>query len=50
MICSCMRCHHRWKTRTEEKPRTCPSCNSAYWDTPRRKDLANYLISNKIFR
>jgi len=33
----CLRCDHKWFPRKEKKPRTCPKCNSAYWDTPRRK-------------
>jgi death on curing protein len=30
----CLRCGHSWKTRKEEKPKTCPKCKSPYWSTP----------------
>lgn len=33
---TCERCNHSWLPRSEEKPRVCPFCNSAYWDVPRR--------------
>lgn len=35
----CDRCAHEWIPRgeSEEEPRVCPKCKSAYWNTPRRK-------------
>lgn len=33
----CERCGHQWIPRSEEQPRICPKCKSAYWDRPRRK-------------
>jgi DNA-directed RNA polymerase subunit RPC12/RpoP len=35
----CLRCLHEWipdKKYQNEKPRTCPSCKSAYWDIARK--------------
>lgn len=32
----CERCSHEWIPRSEERPRLCPACNSAYWDIPRK--------------
>ncbi len=31
----CLRCHHKWKPRTDEKPEVCPKCKSPYWFKPR---------------
>lgn len=31
----CQRCEHEWVPRTLTV-RECPSCKSAYWDTPRK--------------
>ena len=31
----CERCEHGWESRTA-RPRVCPACHSAWWDTPRR--------------
>ncbi|QLH07418.1 hypothetical protein [Nitrosopumilus ureiphilus] len=38
----CDRCSHEWYPRlqTEELPAICPKCKSAYWNKPRRIDLA----------
>ena len=38
----CDRCGHSWLARlkTEEEPAICPKCKSAYWNKPRRIDLA----------
>lgn len=38
---TCTRCKHKWYPRLRpgvdpEKPRTCPNCNSPWWDRPRR--------------
>lgn len=34
----CERCAYAWVPRSMDAlPRTCPSCRSAYWNTPRRK-------------
>ena len=31
----CDRCSHEWLPReSEQEPRTCPRCDSPYWDTP----------------
>jgi predicted Zn-ribbon and HTH transcriptional regulator len=33
----CERCEHEWVPhQSNSKPRTCPHCKSAYWDTPRK--------------
>ncbi len=45
---TCLRCGHRWRSRTGRKPKVCPGrlpggkfCHSAYWDTPRRSMAPN---------
>ena len=38
-ILQCLRCNHKWIPRTFNKPRVCPKCKSAYYDTPRRKPI-----------
>lgn len=50
----CDRCEHEWYPRlqTEEIPAICPKCKSAYWNKPRRIDLAkdekkSYQIARK---
>jgi len=37
----CERCGHKWLPRSEERPRTCPKCKSAWWDTPRKQKIEN---------
>jgi predicted Zn-ribbon and HTH transcriptional regulator len=34
----CLRCDHEWQPRgdSDEEPRVCPKCKSAYWNKPRR--------------
>ena len=34
---ACKRCGYEWYPRTPQKPKVCPKCKSAYWDTPKRK-------------
>jgi hypothetical protein len=48
--CSCERCGHEWIARRSRnlprgelpaelpKPRLCPRCKSAWWDTPIRRE------------
>ena len=36
-ILFCFRCYHTWKKRKVENPKTCPKCNSPYWNKPRQK-------------
>jgi|APSaa5957512535_1039671.scaffolds.fasta_scaffold00472_11 hypothetical protein len=38
----CDRCTHAWipRLKIEELPSICPKCKSAYWNKPRRIDLA----------
>jgi predicted Zn-ribbon and HTH transcriptional regulator len=43
----CERCGHKWAPREEERPRVCPKCKSAYWDTARKQDLAKRLAGIK---
>jgi hypothetical protein len=33
----CTRCDHKWWPRTPNLPSVCSSCNSPYWNKPRRK-------------
>ena len=34
---TCERCNHTWLPRTFERPRICPRCKSAWWDTVKTK-------------
>jgi predicted Zn-ribbon and HTH transcriptional regulator len=34
--CRCQRCPHVWHTLLPHKPKTCPGCHSAWWDTPKK--------------
>jgi predicted Zn-ribbon and HTH transcriptional regulator len=43
----CERCGHKWVPREEERPRVCPKCKSAYWDTARKQDMAKRLAGIK---
>lgn len=45
----CDRCNHEWYPRlqTEEHPAICPKCKSAYWNKPRRIDLAKQEASEE---
>ena len=38
----CDRCNHKWLPRLKIKilPVICPKCKTAYWNKPRRIDLA----------
>ncbi|MDE1876238.1 MAG: hypothetical protein KGH86_05375 [Thaumarchaeota archaeon] len=38
----CDRCGHEWSPRlkTDVEPAICPKCKSAYWNKPRRIDMA----------
>lgn len=31
----CERCGHEWFSRSGARPRICPRCKSAWWDTPK---------------
>ena len=31
----CNRCQHEWSPRKETEPKTCPKCNSPYWNKKR---------------
>ena len=35
----CCRCQHRWYPRKPSYPKRCPSCTSAYWDTPTKREM-----------
>ena len=43
----CQRCNHSWKPRKKQKPRVCPSCKSAYWDTPTKKISKDFVDITK---
>lgn len=36
-ILFCFRCYHNWKKRKTKTPKTCPKCNSPYWNKPRKR-------------
>ena len=37
----CLRCGHKWKPRSENKPTVCPNpkCKSPYWNKPRTRKI-----------
>lgn len=41
--CVCNRCGHTWKSRGEDKPKTCAKCTSKLWDDGSRK--FDYIIA-----
>jgi rubrerythrin len=38
---NCLRCGHIWIPRTENYPKLCPKCMSAYWDREPKAPLTN---------
>ena len=48
----CARCGHEWLPRGDvQEPKVCPSCHSAWWDTPRPTSATTYEeFSNKVHR
>jgi len=44
----CDRCGHEWTPRlkTEEEPAMCPKCKTAYWNKPRRIDIAKNEVEH----
>ena len=41
-INKCLRCGHKWPSRTERIPQRCARCNSPYWNIPKvKKNLPN---------
>jgi predicted Zn-ribbon and HTH transcriptional regulator len=30
--CKCDKCGHRWTTKTDKAPKTCPSCKNPNWN------------------
>lgn len=41
----CKRCNRSWISRSNERlPKLCKYCKSPFWNTPRRKDIIDYLI------
>jgi len=35
----CLRCGHKWIPRNATPPKTCPGCNSPYWNKPKWKGV-----------
>lgn len=44
----CDRCGHAWipRLKIDEDPTICPKCKSAYWNKPRRIDIAKGHLTN----
>ena len=46
---TCLRCNHKWTPKTLKKPKMCPACISAYYETVAKK--GNYkrkvLVNDK---
>ena len=47
---SCNRCHHKWLSKAEEKPRVCPRCKSVYWNSPRKLHYDWYAKHRKLVK
>lgn len=47
----CDRCGHEWipRGKSEEEPRLCPKCHSAYWNRPKKRMMAYEAFKAKIF-
>ncbi len=43
-ILFCFRCYHTWKKRKPKNPKTCPKCNSPYWNKPRKRVLKGIVL------
>lgn len=37
MKCVCLKCDHKWLSRCESKPLSCPNCKSYTWAEPKKK-------------
>ena len=46
----CERCGHEWVPRagTEEEPKVCPKCHSAWWNTPRKVTMTYEYFQDQI--
>jgi len=46
----CDRCEHEWVPRgdTEQEPRVCPKCKSAWWNTPKKVAMTYEEFRDKI--
>lgn len=42
---TCEKCHHSWLPRSEERPRVCPKCKSAWWDI--KENPSNKIENDK---
>ncbi len=50
---TCERCRHEWVAKdptAAELPKICPSCKSAYWNTPKRETKAEIEAKAKKAR
>jgi len=41
---TCLRCGHEWLKRSENDPKRCPKCGTAYWD----KKVTRQSVSDKV--
>ncbi|MCH8833248.1 MAG: hypothetical protein IIA81_03040 [Thaumarchaeota archaeon] len=46
----CDRCGHAWlpRLKIDGLPTICPKCKSAYWNKPRRIDLAKQEVKPRV--
>lgn len=42
----CEKCNHLWSPRKKTKPKICPKCKSAYWETPSKRTSKDFIIKN----
>lgn len=47
MKLTCMRCNHRWETRTHSTPSVCPKCKSTVWDKPLNSSEVSELLNER---
>jgi len=41
---TCKRCDHSWRKRSDNDPKRCPNCGTAYWD----REVVRRNVSDKI--
>jgi NADH pyrophosphatase NudC (nudix superfamily) len=47
LVAFAVRCGHKWWPKSPEKPRTCASCNSPYWDRLRKSERKLRIVKSR---
>jgi len=50
MVCSCVKCNHKWFSRGLYNPKICPRCKTTKWSDVVIKENANLLYRVKCER